>query len=159
MKIVREHLNEEIIGTYSSRRGEGKIIVFKNPPSISRMSAWSRAFHDNFGNFYIADAELESQHDNIDTMHTDLIHFVQSIDSKVKTVWNPSEGYVHGVCWQRFKKTRNFYLSESYDTQQFKPEDLQKIKDYVDLIPRLYEPKDVNFIWEVIDTFQKFKIY
>lgn len=115
MKIVREHLNEELIGKYRANYGSGNVEIYKNPKSIKRMGPWARALHDQDGNFYIASVENETQ-ETIATTHTDMVKWLNTNGENVKLEWNQvTGGYENGIGWQRHKNTNNFYLSESYE--------------------------------------------
>lgn len=149
MNIVRPHINEEVLGTFYGTNVD-TVTIYKNPPSIRNMSSWLRGFHDDRGNFYVGDADKETlAHDKIDIIHTTLMDYVRKIDPEVKTRYIGSSElrYINGVVWQRFKKTNDFYLSESYDDV-----DIELVKRYAETLPNLYTPKNVNWIWEVIDT-------
>lgn len=147
--VNESFLNEEIMTSYDGKFSE--VTIFKNPKSIQRMSPWARAFHDQKGNFYIADEELHHETDEIGTMHTTILRKLREIDSTIETEWigDGNLGYINGVCWQRLGKTNKFYLAESYDTLN---EGIMKEVNKVLEHPNFYEPYDAKFILEVIDN-------
>ena len=154
-RIVRECLFEEKLGTYPGFNFDvGKIAVYKNPPDIKRMSAWARAFHDSFGNFYIADAENETlETDYIDTDHTELMKFVRDKIPSVTTDWI-DRAWRNGIAWQRLGKSYDFYLSESYMSVGNHRADIEEIASEM---KNFYTPRSVTFHFEGIDHSAGFK--
>lgn len=157
-KVYQQFLNEEKVLTTGSEAGEGGITIYKNPPSITRMSAWARAFHDQNGNFYIADEEYDSEYDRVGITHTGMINLLKN-KFPIKTYWRGGR-YLEGIGWQRYKKTNKFYLAESYevyygsedpDEKEFYEETMSYIKKLMNS-PNFYEPSGAKFILEVIDN-------
>ena len=110
MKIVRESLNEELLGTIKSpwnALGD----LYKNPPTIRRMGQWVRAITNKNGDLYIVDSP--------DIIHNDIINYLTEIGeiSKLVRYWDSplKEDNPEGIiAWQRKGNTMELYLSESY---------------------------------------------
>lgn len=145
-------VNEEVLGSYPGRKNAGTVTIYKNPASIKRMSPWARAFHDQDGNFYIADEEKHFDKDIIGTMHVVLLEEVIKIDPSIKTYWNSfgEAGYFEGLCWQRLDKTNKFYLSESY--VDMKHELMMNEAKRIMSLPTFFEPLGADFKLKTMHT-------
>jgi len=106
-----DQLKEELIGRANDYE------VYKNPPSISKFSDWTRAISTKSGDLYVAE--------HYDLIHTTFVKYLKS-----KGILKSDEGwkeikeegkynfsyytYINMMAWQRYKNTKTFYLSESY---------------------------------------------
>jgi len=101
-------------------KGKIYVNVYKNPPSIDKMSKWTRAITDSSGNLYIADDYM--------LIHTNMIYYL--IDNGYipshKTNYFSRGVYEDIVAWQRYNNTREFYLSESYSDIEIKRKGREK---------------------------------
>lgn len=148
-RYIYESLNEELVGTYSGLSGHGVIEVWKNPPSINRMGSWARALTDQNGDFYIATPDHDEDVWSMATTHTDMINRLHDMDDNIEIIWNGKiDRYDKGIAWQRYKKTKRFYLSESYD--DFKKA-LPYINEFMNTV-NIYKPSGVQFILDIIDN-------
>ena len=143
MKIVRESLNEEILGKYDDW-GQS-FTVYKNPPSIRNMNEYVRGFHDQFGNFYVADLDGKGYPD---TIHGEIIAFVKEKFPEVKIDWVESQGaWTNGIAWQRYESTNDFYFSESYSISN-QNQWINEVKEIMSL-PNFFTPSRVK--WKLKD--------
>lgn len=95
-KIIRmQELIESFIGTFDSDF-DGKVEVYDNPQTISKLQPWIRGCSDEDGNLYVADSQ------NI--LHYELASYL-TIEF----------GKLHLIDWQRYGGSNTFYLAEGYD--------------------------------------------
>jgi len=136
MKVVRESLNEEIVGRIDS------VIIYKNPPSIKRMGPYLRGFHDQDGNFYVGDSEEKKEYGS-GILHTRLMSYVRNIDRRVKTEY-ADQGYQNGIAWEQIHRGVNepFYLSVVHDIND--NELMEKVYDIMSL-PTFFKPHGAEF--------------
>ena len=141
-------INEELIGSYPADFGGGKVEIYKNPKSVSRMGSWARALTNYNGDFYIASVNNETQ-DNIATTHTDMCNWLSGEGEDIRVRWKDGLGiYVNGIAWQRYKNTRKFYLSESYAAN--KTPAIEYATNFMNE-KGLFNPMGAKFILELID--------
>lgn len=144
-KFIYEFLNEELVDTIAGRYGFGKIEIYKNPPSITRMNSWARALTDQDGNFYITTSEEEQEKYDIPLTHIDMIDILSK--HGVKTFWNrDTEMYENGICWQRNGKSNEFLLSESYGSRQ---KSINYVKNFMNSID-MFKPKNTKFTLKIM---------
>ena len=160
IKYVNESLlNEELIGTIIPKYYKKEIEIYKNPPSIKRMTPYSRAVSDRFGNLYIADG--------YEVIHVDLLLFL--IKNNFISISDQRDLFKHFdpedfdedtldyqntdniLCWIRDNKN-NFYLGESY--AEYEKDILyKKTKKLTDIVSKKHP--QYNFIqkknYEVIN--------
>jgi len=119
-------MKEELIGRANDRE------VYKNPPSISNFSNWTRAISTKSGDLYVAE--------KYDLIHTIFIKYLKS-----KGILKSNEGwqqqihndgtytheYVNLIAWQRYKNTKSFYLSESYQFIEEHMKNMEKMAQNV----------------------------
>jgi hypothetical protein len=161
MRAKYVNINEEILGRFISS-GENKAIMFKNPPSIRRLASSCRAIIDMDGNLYIAELDDENSSDDernnflSDVTHTDIINYLcknrnlKGWKSKEYTLRSKTGGwmaYKNLSAWQRFNKTNQFYLAESYMPSYLS--NLDNINEIKRCMENTNRP-DIEFIYESI---------
>ena len=110
LEILKQLLFEEQLGLMKGKKYDYS--VYKNPKSISLMESSLRAISDKDGNLYVLD------HDGYEIIHSAFGSWLKNrgypIPSK-DAVW---DNFTKCICWQRKRRTNEFYLSESYNYDQ-----------------------------------------
>ena len=158
MKLVRESLNEELVGTWEGRNfyNNNKPIsvdVYKNPTSMKRLAHWCRAITDLKGNLFIAD--------NPGMIHMDMYEYLckkGELPGNYYDTYYDTYAYDNSIAWQRLAGTNKLYLGESYDDEIFLDKSSYFMKEMIGWAKRLPKLAGIKFVMEKITINRWFEL-
>jgi hypothetical protein len=120
-KSYIQFINEDFIG-FMQDRSNKTVEIYKNPKSIKKFEANTRALINKDGDLYIAD-------NSYDLMHVDIKDYLAEK--------HPNEGvvkrdFINQIHLQRFGNTNDFFFSEMYDEEDL----LENEKTFIKILEK-----------------------
>lgn len=132
MKIIRQTLFEDFLGSYSNRYNT-EFEIYLNPTSIKRMGGWIRGISDSAGDLYVASTS--------EIIHDDILEQIDDIDDF--DIFDR----MTAIAWQQKGDKNIFYLAESYAPDYFKGTDEDEYGGnfiYEEILPAYYAVQKNN---------------
>ena len=116
MKVVRESLNEVLLGKFKSRYN-GDMELYKNPPSIKRIGFGCRGISDKNGNLYVG---------TVQGIHVDIFDAMVRCKEFQYLDYYKYFDNIGIVSWQQLNDSKNLYLGESYSSLYIFEDEISK---------------------------------